>query len=125
VGGLLGDPFWTTAGGAQHFVALLNPSGTITATVELRLFDANGISQGTGPLIRNLSPRTLLLLVIPSGFGLASPPTTGSLRINQSSGGGSLLGWYLQEYPNGRVVFSQLGVDVDNVALLLQVADTP
>jgi hypothetical protein len=118
---LAGVPFWTTAGGAQHFLVLLNPL-TAPSTASLRLFDTSGTAQGTGFLVRILNPRSMVVLTVPSSFGLASPPTSGSIR--DFVGPGRHLGWYLQVYPNGRAVFSQLGLDGDDTALL-PIADAP
>jgi hypothetical protein len=112
---LAGVPFWTTAGGAQHFLVLLNPS-TVASTANLRLFDTSGTAQGTGFLTRVLNPRSMVVLTVPSSFGLASPPISGSIR--DVVGPGKHLGWYLQVYPNGRAVFSQIGQDGDDAALL-------
>jgi len=113
-----GVPLWTTAGGAQHFLILVNPLPIVT-NVDLRLFDTNGTALGTNPLNRTLNPRGLLALSIPGGFGLPSPlPTSGGIRIQTQAENG-FLGWYLQVYPNGRAIFNPVGLDGDNTGLLL------
>lgn len=119
--GIAGVPFWTTTGGAQPFLVLLNPL-KVGATVQVRLFDTSGTAQGTGELVRTLSPRALVALVVPTSFGLPSPPTSGSIRV--TGAGGEYLGWYLQEYPNGKAVFSQIGIRFDD-ASPLDTADAP
>ena len=118
---LAGVPFWTTVGGAQHFLVLLNPLSA-AASANSRLFDTSGTAQGTGPLARTLNPRSLVVLTVPTSFGLASPPTSGSIKVVQITG--RFLGWYLQVYPNGRAVFSQINLDGDDTALL-PIADAP
>ncbi len=110
-----GVPFWTTSGGAQHFLVLVNPL-TAGGAVNLRLFDSGGVAQGTGTLARTLNARSLLALSVPSGFGLPTPPTTGSIRI--TGGGGDYLGWYLQVFPNGRAILAPVGLDADGTTLL-------
>jgi hypothetical protein len=104
-----GIPIWTMAGGAQNFLVLLNPLKR-PVIVNVGLFDTSGIAQGTAPLTRILNPRTLVVLTVPSSFGLTSPPTTGSINITVR-GPGEYLGWSFQEYPNGRAVFNQIGLD--------------
>src|SRR5262249_57625139 len=86
-----GDPFWTTAGGATHFLVLGNPLTPVSAILSVRLFDTSGNPQGSF-LNRSIAPRGLLLLTIPTAFGLASPPTSGSVRITVSDG--VVLRWY-------------------------------
>ena len=113
--GLAGVPFFTTSGGAQHFLVLLNAL-TTARTVTITLFDANGIPQGS-PLVRNLSSRDLDALSIPAVFGVPTPPTSGSMRIVASGNG--VLGWYLQVLPTGsRAVFAPIGLDGDNTTQL-------
>jgi hypothetical protein len=116
--GNAGVPFWTTAGGALHFVVLVDPTVNLDEiTLNLSLSDASG-----GPkslLTRNLSARGLVAVAIPGSFALASPPTSGSLSI--TAAGSALrgyLGWYFQVYPNGRAVFNPIGIDNDDRALL-------
>jgi hypothetical protein len=110
-----GVPFFTTTGGALHFLILLNPL-TTARTLTLTLFDANGIQQGA-PLVRNLSARDLDALSIPAVFGVATPPTSGSVRLNANGNGFN--GWYLQIYPTGsRAVFAPIGLDGDNTTQL-------
>jgi len=111
-----GIPFFTTSGGAQHFLILLNAL-TVSRTVTLTLFDANGIPQGA-PLVRNLSGRDLDPLSIPAVFGVVpTPPTSGSMKIVASGTG--VLGWYLQVYPTGsRAIFAPIGLDGDNTTQL-------
>jgi hypothetical protein len=116
-----GVPFWTTAGGAQPFLVVLNPLKA-ASSVTIQLFDANGVLQGTGSLSRPLNPRSLVALVVPASFALTSPPTNGSIKIAASTG--PFLGWYFQEYPNGRAVFAQVSLDADNTALL-PIAEAP
>jgi hypothetical protein len=116
-----GVPFWTTAGGAQHYLVLLNPLAA-SAAVNVRLFDTNGIAQGTGSLARTLNPRSLVALTVPTSFALATPPTSGSIRVTQSAG--KYVGWYLQVYANGKAVFSQIGIQFVDAFRLL-VADAP
>ena len=115
-----GVPFWTTAGGAQHFVVLLNPL-TVTSTVNVRLFDTSGIAQGTADLTRTLNPRALVALTVPTSFGLTSPPTAGSIKVTLNAGPPSppsYMGWYLQVYPSGKAVFSQIGLQFNDVVRL-------
>jgi hypothetical protein len=119
-----GVPFWTTVAAAQHFLVLLNPLPAAT-TVSLRLFDTNGIAQGTGSLNRTLNPRSLISLSVPGGFALATPPTSGSIRITGAAAPGQgWTGWYLQVYANGRAIFNPIGLDFFDV-LQLPIAFAP
>jgi hypothetical protein len=121
-----GVPLWTTAGGAQHFLVLLNPL-KVASTVFVRLFDTNGIAQGTSDLSRPLNPRSMVALTVPTSFGLASPPTTGSIKVTMNSApppSPAYMGWYLQVYPSGKAVFSQVGLQFNDVDRLHQ-ADAP
>jgi len=111
-----GVPFFTTAGGAQHFLGLINPL-TATRTLTLTLFDANGNPQGA-PLTRSLNGRAMLVLSVPAAFGAPTPPTNGSIKIVNTSNAQGFLGWYLQIYPNGKVVFNAVGLDGDDTAQL-------
>ena len=104
-----GVPFFTTTGGAQHFIVLLNPL-TVTRTLTLNLHDASGNPQGL-PLVRVLNGRALNSVSVPAAFGVATPPTSGSVRI--SATGAGWLGWYLQVYANGRAIFNSIGIDGD------------
>ena len=104
-----GVPFFTTTGGAQHFVVLLNPL-TTTRTLTLNLHDASGNPQGA-PLVRVLNGPALNSVSVPAAFGVATPPTSGSVRI--SATGAGWLGWYLQVYANGRAIFNSIGIDGD------------
>lgn len=117
-----GLPFWTTVGGAQSFLILVNPRAT-ARTVTVALFDANGIPQGT-PLVRNLAARDFDALFIPSAFGIPTPPTSGSITITTTGGAQGYNGWYLQTYPSGRVIFAPINLDGDNSVQLVP-ADAP
>jgi len=118
-----GLPFWTTVGGAQSFLILVNPRAT-ARTVTVALFDANGIPQGT-PLVRNLAARDFDALFIPSAFGLPTPPTSGSITITTTGGTQGYNGWYLQTYPTGsRLIFAPINLDGDFTAQLVP-ADAP
>jgi len=112
-----GVPFFTTSGGAQAFLVLVNAL-TTTRTLTLTLFDANGIPQGP-PLVRSLNGRALLALSVPSAFGVPTPPTSGSIKITMNAPNGQgYLGYFLQVYPNGRNIFTALGLDGDDTAQL-------
>ena len=112
-----GVPFFTTSGGAVAFLVLVNAL-TTTRTLTLSLFDANGIAQGP-PLVRSLNGRALLALQIPNAFGVLTPPTNGSVRITMNAPNGQgYLGYFLQVYPNGRMLFTALGLDGDDTAQL-------
>ena len=109
-----GVPFWTSAGGAQHFLILVNPL-LASATVTVSLRDTAGVTQGTNQN-RVVNSRALVALTIPAAFALQTPPTSGSLRLTGPAG--AYLGWYLQVYPNGRAIFQPIGLDADDTALL-------
>jgi len=112
-----GVPFFTTSGGAAAFLILVNAL-TTTRTLTLSLFDANGNAQGP-PLVRSLNGRALLALQIPNAFGVLTPPTSGSVRITMNAPNGQgYLGYFLQVYPNGRMLFTALGLDGDDTAQL-------
>ena len=113
-----GIPFYTTAGGAQNFAVLINPTQT-PRTLSLQLFNTAGIAQGS-PLSRVLPARGLALLTLPDSFGLTTPPSSGTVTITiPSSPGPGYLGWLLTAYVNtGRVVFTPIGLDGDNSAFL-------
>ena len=111
-----GIPFFSTVGGASAFAILLNPLPG-AQPVTLQLYNATGVAQGA-PLVRNLSGRDLDVLQIPQAFGLPIPPTTGSVTI--TAGGNGYLGWIIQVYPTGggRLLFTPIGLDGDNVFFL-------
>lgn len=111
-----GMPYFTTSGGAQGFLIIVNPVST-SRTITLELFDASGNPQGS-PLSRTLQGRGMIALVIPQAFGLATPPTSGSIRINSPTATQGYLGWYFQVYPNGKAVFNAIGLDGDDSAQL-------
>jgi hypothetical protein len=112
-----GIPFYTTAGGAQNFAVLINPTQT-SRTLSLQLFNTAGIAQGS-PLSRVLPARGLALLTIPDSFGLTTPPASGSVTITVPTPGQGYLGYLLTAYINtGRVVFTPIGLDGDNRAAL-------
>ena len=111
-----GLPYFTTIGGAQSFLVIVNPVST-SRTITFELFDASGNPQGAG-INRTLQGRGLISLAIPGAFGLATPPTSGSVRITSSTGTQGYLGWYLQVYPNGKAIFNSVGIDGDNRAQL-------
>jgi hypothetical protein len=109
-----GTPFFTSAGGAQHFLVLVNPY-TTTTTLSLQLFDTSGNQQGP-TLSRTLNGRALLAVSVPAAWGLTTPPTTGNVRIQGASiVGQGYLGWSIQAYPNGRVIFNAVGLDGDTI----------
>jgi hypothetical protein len=116
--GNAGVPFWTTAGGALHFLVLVDPAVNIDElTLNISLSDASGGPKSV--LTRTLTARGLLVLAIPGSFALVSPPVSGSLGI--SAAGSAMrgyLGWYLQVYPNGKAVLNPIGIDNDDRALL-------
>ena len=117
-----GLPYFTTSGGAQSFLVIVNPVPT-TRTINFELFNASGISQG--PVMnRTLQGRGMIALSIPGAFGLTTPPTSGSVRITASPTTQGYLGWYLQVYPNGKAIFNSVGIDGDDRAQL-QLADAP
>jgi len=109
-----GVPFFTTANGGVHVLHLINPL-TTARTVSVQLFDTTGNPQGT--ISRTLSGRAQIALPIPGAFGLATPPTSGSIRI-QGPGAQGYLGWYFQFFPNGRMIFNSVGLDGDTTAQL-------
>jgi len=111
-----GLPFFTTAGGASMHLVLVNAL-TTPKTLTLTLFDANGLPQGS-PLTRTLQGRALVDLLVPAAFGVATPPTSGSVKITSSTAGQGYLGWYIQVLPNGRLIFNSVGLDGDNTAQL-------
>jgi hypothetical protein len=107
-----GTPYFTSLpGGAANYVLLVNPL-TGGATVNLQLFDTSGNQQGA-TLNRTINPRGTLLLSVPSAWGLPTPPTSGNVRIQAA--GGEYLGWYVQVYPNGRLIFNAVGLDGDTI----------
>jgi hypothetical protein len=110
-----GVPIFTTAGGAAHYLVVVNPLPT-TLTITLALFDLSGNPQGP-ILARTLNGRGMIVLQVPVAWGLATPPTSGSVRI-QGPGAQGYMGWYLQLYPNGKIIFAAVGLDGDTVAQL-------
>ena len=109
-----GDTFFTTAGGAAHYLVMVNPL-TTTTTLNLQLFDINGNQQGA-TISRTLNGRALISLVVPAAWGLTTPPTSGNVRITGASVvGQGWLGWYVQVYPNGRIIFNSVGLDGDTI----------
>jgi hypothetical protein len=111
-----GIPSFTTIGGVENYVFLLNPTNA-ALTVNLQLFDAAGTLQGA-VLVRNLSARDLDVVRIPEAFGLTTPPTSGSLRLSMTpalpAGTSGYTGWFLQPRPiGGRMVFVPIGLDGD------------
>jgi hypothetical protein len=115
-----GIPFFTTIGGVENYVFIVNPT-LDSLLVNLQLFDAGGFPQGS-VLIRTLFPRDLELLQIPQVFNLPTPPTSGSVGIilNQPLPENGYTGWFLQPHPTGnRMVFTAIGLDGNNQAFLL------
>jgi hypothetical protein len=111
-----GVPFFTTIGGVENYIFLLNPTNA-ARTVNLQLFDALGTPQGA-VLVRNLPPRDLDVLLVPQAFGLSTPPTSGSVRLSMNPalpvGTSGYTGWFLQPRPIGsRMVFVAIGLDGD------------
>lgn len=112
-----GIPYFTTSGGAQNFLIVVNPL-TTTQTLTFTLYDSTGFQQGS-PLVRVFGGRALQVQSIPGAFGLATPPTTGSVSI--STTGGGFLGWLIQAYPTGsRLIFTSIGLDGDDTSQLPQ-----
>ena len=111
-----GIPYFTTNGGTQNFLVLVNPL-TTTVALTLQLFDATGTKQGAD-LNRSFSGRSLQVLSIPGVFGVTpTPPTSGSVRI--TAGGPGFLGWLVMaQSSTGRVQFTAVGLDADNVVPL-------
>jgi hypothetical protein len=108
----------TTSNGAQSFLILINPLLT-AQTLTLKLSDVSGNPQGQ-PLSRLFQGRALSTLPVPGSFGLALPPTSGSVSI--SATGAGYLGWYLQILPNGGAIFTPVNIDGDFRANLPQAA---
>ncbi len=110
--GKAGDPFFNSTGGAQHYLVLVNPlpgAGAVTVNP----FSTSG-NPSTG-INRTLSGRGLLALSIPGVFPQTpTTPTSGSLAML----GASYLGWYLQVFANGKVIFNPIGLDTDDTALI-------
>jgi hypothetical protein len=111
-----GVPFWTTVGGAQPFLVIVNPL-KIARPLSVRLFDVNGVAQGS-ELVPILSARTMVVLTIPSAFSLTSPPTSGSIRVFNGAMAQGFLGWYVQVYPSGRAIINPIGLTGNDTELL-------
>ena len=111
-----GIPYFTTNGGTVNFLVIVNPL-TTTIPLTLQLFDATGTKQGAD-LNRTFSGRSLQVLSIPGVFGVTpTPPTSGSVRITTNANG--FLGWLVMaQQSTGRVQFTAVGLDADNVLSL-------
>ena len=110
-----GIPYFTTTGDVRTFAILVNPL-TTDRTLSFQLYDTAGIPQGL-PVVRVLSARDIEVLSIPDMFGLPVPPTSGSVTI--VANGDGYLGWIVSVYPSNRLLFTVVGLDEQDLTLLL------
>jgi hypothetical protein len=112
-----GIPYFTTTGDVRTFAILVNPL-TTDRTLSFQLYDTAGIPQGP-PVVRLLSARDIEVLSVPDMFGLASPPTSGS--VTMVANGDGYLGWIVSVYPSNRLLFTVIGLDEQDLTLLLPI----
>jgi hypothetical protein len=112
-----GIPYFDTSGGVSAtYVFLLNPVDA-SAQVTLQLYNAAGVAQGL-PLVRSLAARDIDLLSIPSAFGLATPPVSGTVQIT-ANGLHRYLGWIIQ-VGGSKILFTAIGLVPEDAIPLTQ-----
>jgi hypothetical protein len=111
-----GIAHFTTTGGVQNFLILVNPHTTADGTPII--FPQTDAGIGLRGLQQFINPRGIALLSIPQAFGLAPPPTSGDLIIRGN--GTNLLGWFLSVYPPGRLSIIPVGLNGVNSTFLAQ-----
>jgi len=109
-----GLPYFTTGAGVQNFLVLVNPL-TVGRTLTIQLYDTNGVPQGAA-LLRTVGARGMQVLQVPGGFGLPTPPASGSVTI--IADGNGYLGWIVQVLGSNRLLFTAVGLDEDDLTLL-------
>ena len=107
-------PIFFVGGGAQNFLILANPL-TTDRILTLLLYDPDGVPLGP-PLVRPLTGRGMQVLSVPQAFGVFPLRPSGS--VTMAANGNGYLGWIVQVQPPTTLLFTAIGLKVDDLTLL-------
>lgn len=120
----LGIPYVTIGPGIQDFAMIVNPNPSVVSAA-IGLWNASGVLQSPGFLIRNFPGRSLQVLSIPSDLGVVTPPPSGSVAVGTAEAIG-LLGWFFSvRASTNRATFLPAAADFSLAGAFLDPAAAP